>query len=256
MTDPDLALLIDAARAAGDIARHYFQRGPQVQEKPDGQGPVTEADLHVNRQLFADLTGARSDYGWLSEETEDTPERLNTDRQFIIDPIDGTRAFIDGTKDWSHSLAISQGGVITAGVVYLPMRDALFAASLRGGATLNGVPIKVSGARAIDGANVLAAKPNLDLHHWHDPMPLLNRHFRPSLAYRMALVAQGRFDAMLTLRPTWEWDVAAGALIITEAGGTVTDQSGLPAVFNNPYPQIGGVVAGGGVHDQIMRALR
>ena len=256
MTDRDLTLLIDAARAAGDIARGYFQASPEVWEKSGGQGPVTEADLHVNRQLLADVKGARPDYGWMSEETEDTPARLKTERQFIVDPIDGTRAFIEGTKDWSHSIAIAENGKIVAGVVYLPMKDTLYAARLGAATTLNGKPITATATKPVEQATVLSTKPNLDPHHWKAGVPLFKRHFRSSLAYRMALVAEGRFDAMLTLRPTWEWDVAAGTLIVTQAGGTVTDQSGQPPVFNNQYPQIGGLVAAGGVHNQIIAALK
>ena len=253
--DQDLSLLVDAARAAGDIACRYFNADPEVWEKSDGQGPVTEADLHVNRQLEADLRAARPDYGWLSEETEDGDSRLATDRQFIIDPIDGTRAFIEGQKDWAHSLAITQAGLTTAAVVYLPMRNRLYAAALGRGATCNGSPIAASPDKPISDATVLTAKPNLDAKFWSAGPPPFKRTIRSSLAYRLALVAEGRFDAMLTFRPTWEWDVAAGSLIVTEAGGTVSDQRGHAPVFNNPHPQIDGMVAAGGLHAQLVAAL-
>lgn len=251
----DIALLIDAARAAGDIAKGYFNASPEVWEKSGGQGPVTEADLHVNRQLSQDLQTARPDYGWLSEETEDGDARLTTERQFIVDPIDGTRAFIEGSKDWAHSIAIAQNGIVTAAVIYLPMHDALYAATIGEGATLNGRPILATPEKAIDTATVLSAKPNLDPKYWATMVPPFKRMFRSSLAYRMALVAEGRFDGMLTLRPTWEWDVAAGALIVTEAGGLVSDQKGKPAIFNNPHPQINGMVAAGGIHSTLITAL-
>ncbi|MEL6958820.1 MAG: 3'(2'),5'-bisphosphate nucleotidase CysQ, partial [Pseudomonadota bacterium] len=205
MPDADLTLLIDAARAAGEIARSYVGASPDVWDKSDGQGPVTEADLHVNRQLLADLQAARPDYGWLSEESEDSEARLKTERQFIIDPIDGTRAFIDGSKDWAHSIAIAEGGQVIAGVVYLPMRDALYAAALGQGATLNGETIHTSTRNHMDAATLLSAKPNYDPRHWKAGPPAARRTFRSSLAYRMALVAEGRFDGMLSLRPTWEW---------------------------------------------------
>lgn len=254
-TSPDLTLLIDAARSAGEIACKYFNAAPEVWEKSDGQGPVTEADLHVNRQLSADLQGARPDYGWLSEETEDGADRLKTDRQFIVDPIDGTRSFIEGNKDWAHSLAVCENGVITAAVVFLPVRDLMYAAAIGQGATCNGTPLAATPDKAMETATVLSAKPNLDPKYWTASVPPFKRTFRSSLAYRMALVGQGRFDAMLTLRPTWEWDVAAGALIVTEAGGAVSDQKGQPAVFNNAHPQINGMVAGGGIHNALVTAL-
>ncbi|SMX41895.1 3'(2'),5'-bisphosphate nucleotidase CysQ [Octadecabacter ascidiaceicola] len=255
MPNPDLSLLINAARASGEIARGYFNASPEVWEKSGGQGPVTEADLHVNRQLSADLQAARSDYGWLSEETEDNDARLKTDRQFIIDPIDGTRAFIEGSKDWAHSLAISENGVVTSAVVYVPMRDAMYTATLGGGATLNGVPLMALQDKPIDTATVLSSKPNLDSKYWANTAPPFKRAFRSSLAYRLALVGEGRFDGMLTLRPTWEWDVAAGMLIVSEAGGTASDQAGKTAVFNNPHPQINGTVAAGGIHAALIEAL-
>lgn len=256
MPDADLDLLIAAARAAGDIARGYFNASPEVWEKSGGQGPVTEADLHVNRQLSADLLGARADYGWLSEETEDGTARLRTERQFIVDPIDGTRSFIEGNKDWAHSLAITENGQPVAAVVYLPMHDFLYAASKGGGATLNGAPLHAATASSMEQATVLASKANLGAAHWVAATPPpFKRAFRSSLAYRLALVAQARFDAMLTLRPTWEWDVAAGALIVSEAGGYATDQTGALARFNNPHPQIHGMVAGGGIHPALIAAL-
>ena len=241
----DLELLIAAARRSGDIAKSYFQQNPDVTDKPDGAGPVTAADLAVNAMLESFLQTARPDYGWLSEETEDQPERLATTYQFIIDPIDGTRAFIDGSKDWAHSLAVVANGVPVAAAVYLPMRDMMFAASKDEGATLNDAPINVS-MNGIEGATVLGAKPNFDERHWKgQELPPIKRAFRSSLAYRLSLVASGQFDGMITLRPSWEWDIAAGALIAEEAGATLTDQHGVRLQYNNPHPKVPGVLAAG-----------
>jgi len=243
----DLALLTQAARDAGDIARRYFQKDPAVTDKPDGAGPVTEADLAVNAMLEATLPTARPDYGWLSEETEDGAARLDTHRQFVIDPIDGTRAFIEGSKDWAHALAIVEDGAPICGVVYLPMHDLMFTATKGGGAAVNDMPMMVTPA-TLETATVLATKPNFKPHFWKDGTPPdITRAFRSSLAYRMCLVAQGAFDGMLTLRPSWEWDIAAGALMIAEAGGNVTDQNGAALRFNNAHPQVPGVVAAGHV---------
>lgn len=255
MLDHDLELLVQAAYDSGKIANRFFQADPQVWHKDDNQGPVTEADLAVNAILTEKLRKARPDYGWLSEETEDTTERLSATHVFIVDPIDGTRAFIQGAKDWSHSLAIARDGQITAAAVYLPCRDQMFAAALGKGATLNGTPIKVSNTSDLNGATVLGAKPNFADEYWTDGTPPVERHFRSSLAYRLALVAQGRFDAMVTLRPAWEWDIAAGDLIVTEAGGLVTDRMGAPLCFNNSEPLLNGVVAAGGLHKPLVGAL-
>lgn len=242
MPETDLDLLVAAAREAGRIASGYFKEDPQIWEKEDGAGPVTEADLAVDQMLRTDLMAARPGYAWLSEETEDDRERLDADTLFIVDPIDGTRAFIDGSRTWSHSLAIAKDGVVIAAVVYLPMRDKLYAASLGQGTTLNGTPMQVS-ASALDGATLLANKWNMDPEYWQGDIPPVDRHFRSSIAYRMALIAEGKFDAMLTLRDSWEWDIAAGDLLIREAMGRVTDRHNTPLRFNNPHPKTKGVLA-------------
>ncbi|KRS10404.1 inositol monophosphatase, partial [Roseovarius atlanticus] len=110
MPATELDLLIAAARAAGEVACRYTGPEARVWDKPGGAGPVTEADLAVNEVLFEQLRGARPDYGWLSEESADTPERLSRDRVFIVDPIDGTRSFIEGTRTWAHALAVVERG--------------------------------------------------------------------------------------------------------------------------------------------------
>ncbi|WP_071798514.1 inositol monophosphatase family protein [Natronohydrobacter thiooxidans] len=239
----DLALLTDAARAAGDIARRYFGAAPRIWDKGDGQGPVTEADLEIDTMLRARLMAARPGYGWLSEESAGDADRLTAPRSFIIDPIDGTRAFIDGQKGFAHALAVIEDGVPLAAVVYLPMLERCYGAALGHGTHLNGQPVQVSPRASIGGAQVLAAKPQLQPHQWPGGVPQVTRHFRPSLAWRMALVAEGQFDAMLTLRPTWHWDIAAGALLISEAGGVVTSGQGQGLRFDTAHPASDGVIA-------------
>lgn len=239
----DLALLTEAAQEAGEIALRYWQQDPKVWEKP-GEGPVTEADFAVDDALRARLMAARPDYGWLSEETDDDKARLGRDRVFIIDPIDGTRAYIAGEKTWAHSLAVVENGRVVAAVVSLPAHDKLYQARLGAGATLNGAAIAASTRADIDGAEVLAPRAALEPRHWKGgAVPPISRHLRPSLAYRLCLVAEGRFDAMLTLRPAWEWDVAAGALMVTEAGGRVSDRCMRPLRFNTARALLDGVIA-------------
>ncbi|MBE1285274.1 MAG: 3'(2'),5'-bisphosphate nucleotidase CysQ [Rhodobacteraceae bacterium] len=253
----DLSLLIDAAREAGRIATRFTGASAQRWDKPDGAGPVTEADLAVNAMLEAELPKARPGYGWLSEETEDTQDRLQADRVFIIDPIDGTRSFADGSRTWAHSLAIAEHGVVTAAVVFLPQRDLLYSAAAGQGAFLNGENLAISPQEQLDSSEILAARPNLDPKHWQDgKVPEFKRAYRPSLAYRLATVAQGRFDGMLTLRPSWEWDIAAGDLILRESGGKCSDRTGAPLRFNNPFPKVDGVIAANtSLHAQILKAL-
>ncbi len=261
MPEADLTLLQDAALAAGEIALKYFRADPETWDKGGGQGPVTEADLEIDRMLRHELLAARPDYGWLSEETEDNTARLHHDHVFIIDPIDGTRAFINGEQSFSHSLAIARRGQVVAGVVHLPVRAQTYAARAGAGASLNGAAINVSGCTDIDAAQVLGARPNFDAGNWRGGAPGWKRHFRPSLAYRLALVGQGRFDAMLTLRAAWEWDVAAGDLIVTQAGGAVSGARGEATSYNNPTPQLSGMIAAPknlhtGIVDRLMPHLK
>jgi myo-inositol-1(or 4)-monophosphatase len=253
----DLSLLIEAARAAGEIARSFFKRAPKTWDKPGAAGPVTEADIAVNEMLEQKLRGARPGYGWLSEESPDDPARLEAARAFVIDPLDGTRAFIEGDYSWAHSLAVVDNGVVTIAAIYLPMSDRLYSAARGQGAHLDGTRLAVSPAEALDGATVLASRTNFEPWHWAEAeVPQVDRKFRSSLAYRLGLVGEGRYDAMLTLRPTWEWDVAAGALIVEEAGGRVTDRRGATLRFNLASPQVNGVVAAGPlVHGEITRRL-
>jgi myo-inositol-1(or 4)-monophosphatase len=254
LPEPDLALLEDAAREAGAIALRHFGSPAGVREKPGGHGPVTEADLEVDRMLRARLTAARPGYGWLSEESEDGPARLAAERVFIVDPIDGTRNFVSGGKAWAHSLAVAENGRVVAGVVFLPRLERLFTAAAGEGAHVDGAAIRPSPRSELDGAQVLTGAAQMDPAHWPGGVPRVERHFRPSLAYRLCLVAEGRFDAMLTFRDAWEWDVAAGALIANEAGATVTDRTGAPPVFNNPSPLLPGLIAAApALHPEIMR---
>ncbi|MEM9709189.1 MAG: 3'(2'),5'-bisphosphate nucleotidase CysQ [Pseudomonadota bacterium] len=228
----DLDLLIDACHAAGDIALGFWRQNAKTWEKNPGD-PVTEADLAVDAMLKEKLLAARPDYGWLSEETPDNPARLGQERVFIIDPIDGTRAFIDGKPSWAHSIAVAEKGVVRAAAVFLPARELLYVAAAGEGATLNGAAISVTGRDGAPGARILANGASFTERYWRIPTADMTRSFRPSLAYRLALVADGQADGMVTFRNTWEWDIAAGALIATEAGATVTDRTGAPIRFNS-----------------------
>ncbi|WBU59990.1 3'(2'),5'-bisphosphate nucleotidase CysQ [Paracoccus albus] len=254
--EEDLKLLVSAAEKAGEIARRYWRQEPVTWEKDLGAGPVTEADLAVNDFLSSELLGARPEYGWLSEESPDDPARLDALHCFIIDPIDGTRAFIDGQEGFSHSLAIARGDRIVAAVVHLPVKRLTYAAHENGAATLNGKAIRVSEA-AMPDADVLTTKASLAPAFWKGGNPPeFKRSFRPSLAWRLCLVAEGRFDATLSLRSAWEWDIAAGSLIAEKAGASVTTMTGRPMRFNNPQPMLDGlVIAGPTLHAEFMAHL-
>lgn len=241
--EADLALLVRAAEAAGEIALTHFRTGVETWEKP-GEGPVTHADMEIDRMLHGEFSAARPDYGWLSEESESAHDRDTRERIFIVDPIDGTRAFIAGEQGWGCALAVAERGVVTAAVMHLPVRRETFAATLGGGATRNGTPIRVSARAALQGASALAASSALREEFWPGGVPPVERHFRSSLAWRLCLVAEGRFDMMLTLRDAYEWDIAAGGLIAAEAGATVTDRHGDPLRFNHHPAKAPGVICG------------
>jgi myo-inositol-1(or 4)-monophosphatase len=254
--EDDLALLMDAAQLAGPIALSFWKSEPQAWDKPDDAGPVTEADLAVNDALHTMLTKARPDYGWLSEESEADASRLDARRCFIIDPIDGTRAFIAGQAGFAHSLAIAERDRIIAAVVHLPALDLTYTAHADGPAWLNGQPIRPS-ATGIQGARVLTYKSATDPEYWKGGRtPPFSREFRPSLAWRLCLVAEGRFDAALSVRHVWEWDIAAGSLIAQRAGAISTDRHGQPMCFNSPRAMVDGmVVAGPRLHGEMLAGM-
>ncbi|WP_295042363.1 3'(2'),5'-bisphosphate nucleotidase CysQ [uncultured Paracoccus sp.] len=254
--EADLALLLRAAQVAGPIAMSFWGAAPKAWDKPGDAGPVTEADLAVNDALHALLTGERPDYGWLSEESEADAARLDARRCFIIDPIDGTRAFIAGQQGFAHSLAVAEGCRIIAAVVHLPAMNLTFTAHADGPALLNGQPIRPKDA-GIRGARVLTYKAATDPEHWKNGLtPPFHREFRPSLAWRLCLVAEGRFDAALSLRGVWEWDIAAGSLIAERAGARATDRHGQPMRFNSPRAMVDGmIVAGPGLHGELQAGL-
>lgn len=257
MPATDLDLLIDAARAAGEIACTFSGRNARRWDKAEGEGPVTEADIAVNHLLEDHLRTARPDYGWLSEESDDDLSRLACERIFIVDPIDGTRSFVEGSKTWAHSLAVVENGVVTAGVIFLPLRDKLYSAAHGKGAFLNGAPIRTPDFDDLGRSSILAARPIMNPNNWRDATPpRFHRAYRPSLAYRMALVAEGRFHGMVTLRPCWEWDIAAGDLILREAGAVSSDKGGQALKFNNRTAKLNGLIgATPGVHGEMLTRL-
>jgi myo-inositol-1(or 4)-monophosphatase len=256
LPEHDLALLCTAARRAGEIAMRFWKNTPQVWDK-GAAGPVTEADLAVNDMLQTTLLAARPGYGWLSEETPDGAARLDCEHVFIIDPIDGTRAFIAGETHFSHSLAVARNGQITAACVYLPALDLIYTATLTGPALRNGQPIRASQTTKAEHATLLTPKANLAPAHWCGAVPPVTRAFRASIAYRLCLIADGSFDGVLSFFPVWEWDSAAGALIASRAGATVTDRHNAPLVFNTTNAQSQGILAASpGLHSHLIARMQ
>ncbi|NBZ86695.1 3'(2'),5'-bisphosphate nucleotidase CysQ [Stagnihabitans tardus] len=255
MPENDLALILGAAEAAGRIALGFWRQSPKVWEKPDAQGPVTEADLAVNAHLERVLRAARPGYGWLSEESTDSPARLDCATVFVLDPIDGTRSFIEGAESFSISLAVVTEGRPVAAVVHLPATGVTYAAHAGGPATRNGKGIAPRATPPLP--QVLTNRTALEPEFWPGGVPPCKRNFRASLAWRFCLVAEGAFDGLISMRPAWEWDTAAGALIAERVGVVVSDPSGRPLVYNAAHPQAEGLlVAPPGLHGDWMARRR
>ncbi|MGB6118260.1 MAG: 3'(2'),5'-bisphosphate nucleotidase CysQ [Mesorhizobium sp.] len=236
----DLALIANAAREAGEIAMRYYGHQPEVWMKP-GQSPVSEADIAVDLYLKDVLRSARPSYGWLSEETADTPERLETERVFIVDPIDGTRAFIDNRDMWCVSVAVVERGRPLVGVLACPAMGEFFTATTGGGATLDGRPLKIS-PRTVD-PYIAGPKPLVDAAR-KQFAHMQTVPYIPSLAYRVAMVASGRIDATFIRPLSHDWDLAAADLILTEAGGGILERSGEIPLYGGVDPRHGSLVAG------------
>ena len=197
---------------------------------------------------------ATSFSGLFTPETADSPERLKHERIFIVDPIDGTVAFMKSKPWWTVALAVIENGRPSAAVIYAPALDECFEAVAGGGALLNGQPMQASDTDNLEDAAMLASA-NLFSHPiWPDPWPVMRFDKRNSIAYRMALVGAGAFDAAMALSPKWDWDVAAGALIAEEGGARCTDHLGRPYHFNRPDPRQASLVcAAPALHPLILK---
>ena len=223
--DPDLDLLASAAKEAGGLALTYFRRSPAVWVK-ENESPVSDADIAVDRLLSERLRAARPDYGWLSEETADDSSRRGSHPVFIVDPIDGTREFLAGGKEWTISLAVVVDGRPAAAVLAAPAVGETFLASLGGGAILNGAPITVRRREGLAGARLAGPRRYLRGVAEKAGVEAQAIRFIGSLAYRLALVAADRIDVAVAREGSRDWDLAAADLILQEAGGKLTDLAG------------------------------
>ena len=238
--EDDLQLLRATAVAAGIIASSYFRRDIKSWTKSNAS-PVSEADIVVDRYLASTLLGARPAYGWLSEETADNPSRLDCERVFVVDPIDGTRAFLRGEDCWTVSLAVVEHGVPVAGVVYAPARDEMYEAFQGGGAALNGAELQR--VRRAGAPPVIPAPGAVHQELQAAGLVYARGPSYPSLAYRIVQVATGKLDAAVARRGSQDWDIAAAALIVREAGYDCADVcTGFP-VFNKADVRHGALAA-------------
>lgn len=240
MADADLALATTLAEDAAALALTHFQAPPDWWDKSKGN-PVSRADLAVDELLRTRLAAARPADGWLSEETADTIDRLSRPRVWIVDPIDGTRDFIRARSGWAVSIALVENGQPLVAALAAPARGQLFTARRGQGAFLNGQKLSIPAATAT--LRLPMSRQNMDAAFWPAPWPNGEAVEKPnSLALRMAKLAAGEADAWVEGRTIHEWDVAAAALILSEAGAPVTDRHGATLSFNKPDPVIRGLV--------------
>jgi len=240
----DHALMCDAVREAGEIAMEHFRRGTRHWDKQPGD-PVSGADLAVDSHLRERLMGARPGYGWLSEEGEEDLARLDAGRTWVVDPIDGTRSFIAGRPTFAVSVALVVEGRPLAGVVHNPASEEFVEAIAGGGVRLNGAPCRVSDTAATEAATLLSSDSELRRNLWRDCFPEAEIVAINAIAYKLALIAAGRYDAVIALKPKSDWDIAAGELLVNEAGGVMTTADGGGFVYNRERPKHPNLIAAG-----------
>jgi myo-inositol-1(or 4)-monophosphatase len=249
----ELSVLVDAVQKAGARAQQLAREGFAVQTKPD-QSPVTTADLEVNRILQEQLSSHFPEDGWLSEESPDDPARLTKPRVWIVDPIDGTKAYINGLPEYCISVALVERGKPVVAAIFNPSTDEMFSATRGGGLQLNGKPVQTP-ERQVSLPVVMVTPWELRQGRWATIGETACCRPMYSIAHALALVAVGRVQATITLEPENEWDLAASLLLIEENGGTMTDRAGHPFRFNQPTPRFHGVIALARSADQALQTL-
>jgi myo-inositol-1(or 4)-monophosphatase len=247
-------LLADAVREGGALALKKF-RSPFKTWTKLHDSPVSEVDIAVNELLQERLGAFSPDYGWLSEESVDDAARLTARQLWIVDPIDGTRAFIAGREDWVISAALAQNGRPLVGAVYVPVADQLFLGCAGEGATRNGQVITARAGDELDGARVAGPKRHIDTLGAAGIQVEAEPRVH-SLALRLVRVAEGSLDIAFAGGNSRDWDIAAADVIIHQAGGKLTDLDGSPVAYNRPDPVHGGLVAASRArHAQTIRLM-
>ncbi len=258
MYEKELEVAIEAARRAGAaIAEIYDAKDTSHVEKSDDRGPLTEADTRSNTILIEAIQSAFPTDAILSEETKDTPERLDKRRAWILDPLDGTREFTLQIPEFVVSIGFVVDGEIAAGVLYNPASRELFTGLVGGEATWKGSPCRVSGHQAFEGARFLVSRSEYKkgwFDKYKDQVALTPMG---SVAYKFGLVAAGQAEASFTPEPRNEWDLAGGVACVIAAGGLATDGRGAPYRFNRPDPlHIGVCGTNGWLHERVLGLIR
>jgi myo-inositol-1(or 4)-monophosphatase len=239
----ELALARKAARVAGEILRGYWKRAGLKVGSKGHDNPVTQADLEADSALKKLLRDPFPAYGWLSEETADNDDRLTCRRVWIVDPLDGTKEFINGIPEFSVAIALIEDGVPVLGVTYNPIKREMYWAARGVGCHLNAERVRVTRTRTLKRATVLASRSETARGEWQVFHGMLKVSPTGSVAYKLAMVAAGKGDATFTRSPKSEWDIASGAALVVEAGGTITDINGRELRFNQRNVKLEGLIA-------------
>src|ERR1700730_18509106 len=255
----DLTREVDYARkaalAAGENLMRYYGTDYEIGSKGKNN-PVTIADTEADSAIKAILTHAFPDYGWLSEETVDNAERLEKHRVWIVDPLDGTKEFINQIPEFCVAIGVSDHDKPVVGVTYNPVTDEMWWSGRGMGCHLGQHRVRVSRRRTLRRASVLASRSETTRGEWEVFDGILEAVPAGSVAYKLAIVAGGKADATFTRSPKNEWDIASGAALIIEAGGKMTDIDGNPMTFNKKITKCAGLVASNGIlHDQLMKVV-
>jgi myo-inositol-1(or 4)-monophosphatase len=239
----DAALLTETVREAGLLAKSLFRT--ELKNWIKGKSsPVSEADIAVNDLLEARLRKASPGYGWLSEESADDESRLGRQYTWIVDPIDGTRAFLAGRDDWCISAALVEDASPVLAAVYAPASEEFFFAIRGQGASLNDRRVHASSGDDLDFSRMAGPKPLVQrLSPSPEEIPLHPRI--GSLALRLCRVAHGALDAAFAGGQSRDWDLAAANLIVQEANGRMTALSGDAILYNRRDVVHGVLVAAG-----------
>lgn len=251
----DAALLANTVREAGALALRLFRTELKTWTK-GATSPVSEADIAVNDLIEERLRSATPDYGWLSEESADDTSRLHKPLTWIVDPIDGTRAYLARQNDWSVSVALVENGSPLLGAVFAPASNEFFFATRGRGAMLNDSRILASTGDTIDFSRIAGPKPLVERLQTLPPGESLHPRIG-SLALRLVRVGQGALDAAFAAGSSRDWDLAAADLIVHEAGGEMTTLAGERLVYNSHDVRHGLLVAAGHArHTHIVEHFR
>jgi len=228
----DLKLAKNAALEAGALILNYYEADYEIKDK-GYHNPVTTADYAADKLLKEILTDTRPEYGWLSEETVDSLERLNKDRVWVVDPLDGTKEFVEGIPHFVVSVACVENGVPIVGVLFNPVTKETFTSAKGEGAFLNDKPIRCAAKNDVSDMVILNSRSETRRGLW-EPYDGIFGKLRAvgSVAYKLGITAAGQADIFASLRPKNEWDICAGNCIINEAGGKLIDLYGNPRKYN------------------------